>query len=239
MPALILNNLSILDELKGSLEESLEDFIGSKSEIRLVDSVIEFVESIATMKQDGEAGAGELAGTPLVMENDVAVTALNALISRARTLVCLDQADKQAAEPTPSLPARDVYFACLCTDEYQSGPAYGKVAMTHTLVSRIESLTRLCEQHNLSEAREPNSSCDWFPVNIRDKLSLECDELVVTRSGFWWRSSIGESNGCVESWWATIEQLRAALESTRDIVIIDGEKHSQLLDAIRQSLQKT
>ena len=244
----MMNNGIAREALKDWLQDNVgmvtgivfdnEGEVRSSEALEALNEMMSFVESIATMKQDGETGAGDSAGVPIVMENDDAVSTLNTLISNARALIVVDQADSSTADSALKLPTRDVYFACFSSDQYPSGPTFGAVEITPALVARIERLTRLCEEHNLSEVREWDANCDWGPYNISGELCLENDELVVTRSGFWWRAAMGQSDGHVETRRATLEQLRGTLHSTSDFAIIDADNQSELLDVLRRSRQK-
>ena len=146
----------------------------------------EFITNIAKLTKDGEEVNSSGKTDLFDMESDVAVETLNNAISKARSL--LQSEDSGVSTTSTKSVSRVVYLNCFTTDGDGHSPTCGQVDVTPELLAKIEKLSVLCQIHDLSEVREYESSCQWLPASFAEEMFLSNDELVVTSSGFWWRS---------------------------------------------------
>lgn len=98
---------------------------------------------------------------------------------------------------------KTVYLEAHAVNEIGEAPEYAKWEMTAKDVTRIRSLRKLCEFHELSECRVWRV-IDW---DKDEELRLRDYELVVTPQFFWFTAHPKHADYDVETYFMDFDQL--------------------------------
>lgn len=102
--------------------------------------------------------------------------------TKEQSYSCEQVVAKAAAQGSPE-PLRLVAPAHNTYGEAISSPTYCVIDLDAELQGRIQKMTSLCEEHDLSEVRTPLSPSLWGPAGIEEEARLTQPELVVCRGG--------------------------------------------------------
>ena len=134
---------------------------------------------------------------------------------------------------TSSSTERKTYIAAFASSELakHSSPDMAVIFVSNDFLDRLNDLSRLCEHHKLSEMRVYESPYTWEPKGIGGELRLQCAELVVTATSFWY---VDQPKGCnyhIQTRAQNLSDFRARVEAARaDEVLCFGEKECDRLE---------
>lgn len=105
---------------------------------------------------------------------------------------------------------RTLVLSASCTADFGDCPEFAVIQDAQQLLVEVKRLEKLCTDHDLSEARVYFGP-DWGPGDIEDELRLQCGELVVCPTSFWFSDYPKHADYKIESTNVDIPSLEAAL----------------------------
>lgn len=103
----------------------------------------------------------------------------------------------------------EAFFSEEIGDELQ----YAELDVTDEFCERLEKLRSLCIEHDLSELRVYYAPV-WGPADVADDLNLMYDEMVVTKSSFWFVAETKYSEHPVNTQLQDIDEFIAAIHDS-------------------------
>lgn len=96
-------------------------------------------------------------------------------------------------------------------------PTFATRDVDRQLIDRIKKLTGLCQEHGLSEVRQPDQ-VSWGPYPKQEVYQWEtgCEELVVLNGTFWFEAAVEHEDGHFETDNLATGEFIAAFEDAAD-----------------------
>jgi hypothetical protein len=92
-------------------------------------------------------------------------------------------------------------------------PRYAKITAGATFMAQLKHLHTLCQKEQLTEVRMSYGPDMWGPTGVEEAMRMECPELVVTQSSFWFADRGRHQDAHVETRGVSILHLTQALAS--------------------------
>lgn len=94
------------------------------------------------------------------------------------------------------------------------GPSYAKVVVGSHFKAQLLRLQGLCANNELTEVRISYAPDMWGPEGVEEEMRMECPELVVTKTDFWFTDRGRHSDGLVETRTQSMKELFELLATT-------------------------
>lgn len=125
---------------------------------------------------------------------------------------------------------RTAYIEAYACSDYGDGPLFAKLSVTPKFISKLNQLSNLCKDHNLSEVRVCEYP-DWWGPGDEDELRLTCGELVVTKTEFWFVDQPKHSDYHIETRAQGITEFLNDIKLSSDDVLFFAE-HDELPEIV-------
>lgn len=111
------------------------------------------------------------------------------------------------------------------TSEHVDGPEWASCTLSSQLLDKIEHLSQLCKQHELSEVAVPYAIV-W---GGQDELQIVGGHMHVGRETFWFLANPSIGNFGVTAWSVNFGQLKAVLGQIHSGIASDDLPYGYLL----------
>ncbi|HCF4079464.1 hypothetical protein [Pseudomonas aeruginosa] len=130
---------------------------------------------------------------------------------------------------------RTLVLSAFCTADSDDGPEFAVINDAHHLLVEVKRLEKLCTENNLSEARVYFGP-DWGPGDVEDELRLQCGELVVCPTSFWFSDYPKYADYKIESTNVDIPSLESALAEEGSGCIFMGDNTDDMKERYTEDL---
>lgn len=128
---------------------------------------------------------------------------------------------------------RIAFVEAYAASDFGDGPSFAKLVANSDFVVKLRQLAALCVTHRLSELRTYDSPSLWGPRDIEGELRLNCGELVVTPSSFWFVDQPKHASYHIETRAIEIEAFCESIASAPcNDPLYFGDQEASLKDAV-------
>lgn len=122
------------------------------------------------------------------------------------------------------------------------GPTYALVVADAHFRAQLGRLQKLCTKEALNEARISYAPQMWGPEGVEDEMRMECPELVVTQSSFWFVDRGRHSDAQVETRQTSVQHFLEAVANASGPIYLANDpqalEEAVLLDAQTMKMTK-
>jgi hypothetical protein len=131
---------------------------------------------------------------------------------------------------------KKAYIEAYACSDYGDGPLFAMRSVTPKFIAKLNQLSNLCKDHNLSEVRVYDYP-DWWGPGDEDELCLTCGELVVTKTDFWYVDQPKHSDYNIETRAQGITEFLNDIKSSSDDVLFFGE-NEDMSEIVAQAVEE-
>lgn len=124
------------------------------------------------------------------------------------------------------------YLEAYAASDFGDGPDFAQVTLTPELIVNIRRLKALCDGCGLSEVRIYASPNLWGPGDVDGDLRLNCAELVVTSSSFWFVDRPKHASYHIETRAVSIDEFLAVVDKPSSKAFFFGDDPAALEAAV-------
>lgn len=123
------------------------------------------------------------------------------------------------------------------TSEYGDGPVFAVIDSPDVLLAKVKGLQQVIVDFGLSEVRIISSPEAWGPGDIEDELRLQCPELVVCSTSFWFTDNPKHCSWNIETTAMDVALVEKAIVESEGEIIYFGHDHDDLRAVYLESIE--